>query len=279
MAPAPGAPPNLGIMAPMVTTWEKTCDTEYQEVAGNEGHVIGLCACETFAIGRCAVCEQPVCGIHSSLRDGERMCQIHVGRFDIAIAKQQYDSTRNGLVTGWKSLLTNVVDVVKQYDDSVLRFILIATARHSAQIVEYLGEDRMLRHAALDILSDTDRVSLKADMTAAMRAILSPLVPSLTSVFDATAEDPIDWALNYAVFAEWLRDRLGAPSVMFTIVDYSRGRNGRKIGKERGIWIREGFSGRWVWPLRLCIQRLSLDQWSDRELRKEERSDTSEGIL
>jgi len=47
------------------------CGTEYQEgVASME-----QCACGTFAIGRCAQCGAPICGSHSGLWDGRRLCE------------------------------------------------------------------------------------------------------------------------------------------------------------------------------------------------------------
>jgi hypothetical protein len=52
---------------------EVICGTRYAE--GNGSEMTGsTCACGTFAIGMCAKCQTPVCGDHSALWDGRRLC-------------------------------------------------------------------------------------------------------------------------------------------------------------------------------------------------------------
>jgi hypothetical protein len=48
------------------------CGLEFRE-AGPGAFL--LCACKTVAIGLCAACEEPVCGLHSELCAGRRMCE------------------------------------------------------------------------------------------------------------------------------------------------------------------------------------------------------------
>ena len=40
-----------------------------------------ICACGTFAIGRCVECSKPVCGQHSSMTRGRRLCGEHAAAF------------------------------------------------------------------------------------------------------------------------------------------------------------------------------------------------------
>lgn len=63
--------PRLG---PPVIDWQRICAVEYQEGATSGAPI--SCACSTFAIGLCAGCSQPVCGIHSGLHpSGRRLCE------------------------------------------------------------------------------------------------------------------------------------------------------------------------------------------------------------
>ena len=69
-SPRPVDMPGVGhmILAP-----KDPCDHRYQE---GSGQPVGgeICDCETFAVGRCARCRRPVCGDHSRLHDGKRVC-------------------------------------------------------------------------------------------------------------------------------------------------------------------------------------------------------------
>jgi predicted RNA-binding Zn-ribbon protein involved in translation (DUF1610 family) len=62
---------------PSVIRHQRTvaCGTEYQE--GGHGVVLE-CACGTFAIGRCAECKNPVCGLHSEIYEWKRLCDADV---------------------------------------------------------------------------------------------------------------------------------------------------------------------------------------------------------
>jgi len=63
--------PRLG---PGVIERSRVCGAEYQE----GGSALGgnpECACHTFAIGRCAECLRYVCGLHSGMIGGRRICE------------------------------------------------------------------------------------------------------------------------------------------------------------------------------------------------------------
>lgn len=68
---------------PAVIRTEILCKVRYQErPAGGSA----LCACSTFAIGLCSKCRAPVCGDHSRLVSGERLCQAHAAKASEAVA-------------------------------------------------------------------------------------------------------------------------------------------------------------------------------------------------
>lgn len=70
---------------PITDTIYRTCGVRYHEAAG--GGVTLLCECSTFAIGICGECMKPVCGDHSRLLDGQRLCISHVHAKEEAAAK------------------------------------------------------------------------------------------------------------------------------------------------------------------------------------------------
>jgi hypothetical protein len=45
------------------------------------------CDCGTFAIGHCAQCNRPVCGIHSGMRWDRRLCREHIQAHETAAAQ------------------------------------------------------------------------------------------------------------------------------------------------------------------------------------------------
>ncbi len=52
------------------------CEAVFKHVESSQGgHV--ACACGTFAIGRCKVCNTPVCEIHSRMGVASRLCEAH----------------------------------------------------------------------------------------------------------------------------------------------------------------------------------------------------------
>ena len=68
MVPNPARP---GSLMPVSAAYRRPCGLRYQEGAAGLGRV---CECGTFAIGLCADCGKPVCGDHSVLHGGKRLC-------------------------------------------------------------------------------------------------------------------------------------------------------------------------------------------------------------
>lgn len=64
------APPGSGVE--MVSV-DVMCGETYQEGAPPTSQS-PLCSCGTYAIGKCRDCEDSVCGLHSSMRGGARLC-------------------------------------------------------------------------------------------------------------------------------------------------------------------------------------------------------------
>src|ERR1044072_7788989 len=88
----PGLPdPRLGPGVLYVQD-EVVCRTEYQE--GGQGL---LCACQTFAIGRCAECGDPVCGIHSGVLQDVRLCRVHLAAEREKLDHARHDEERREL--------------------------------------------------------------------------------------------------------------------------------------------------------------------------------------
>ena len=78
VGPMPGTPQWAGIVGPQLTRGFVVCGHEYQEAAPAGGDASAMCECGTFAIGQCAECSRPVCGSHSKLVDGRRLCEADV---------------------------------------------------------------------------------------------------------------------------------------------------------------------------------------------------------
>ncbi len=66
---------NPQVMLPAAVQNKRLCDTIYVEPDA-AAPSLPACACGTFAVGRCARCSAPVCGIHSGFIDGARLCHI-----------------------------------------------------------------------------------------------------------------------------------------------------------------------------------------------------------
>ena len=69
-----------------------------------------LCDCETFAVGRCSECRTWVCGDHSQLVEGRRLCDTHVAarvRADQAVR----DNTERGKRAGRAAMLKQLATI------------------------------------------------------------------------------------------------------------------------------------------------------------------------
>lgn len=83
LVPNPGGP--AGAMMPVEHISRHQCGVRYSD--GGTGGNIQSCACGTFAIGACADCGLLVCGDHSRLYKGRRLCSEHVRAMEEAVAR------------------------------------------------------------------------------------------------------------------------------------------------------------------------------------------------
>lgn len=81
---------------------DRVCGAEYQE--GPPPDQDAICGCRTFAIGYCADCAVPVCGVHSGLLDGVRVCgNCYQARIDRQKAAE-LDASRARTVIEWDEI-------------------------------------------------------------------------------------------------------------------------------------------------------------------------------
>lgn len=66
---------------------QRECRTEYHEGGAATAEV---CRCGTFAIGRCSDCGVAICGDHSALRDGKRVCSDCTQKIDASRGEATY---------------------------------------------------------------------------------------------------------------------------------------------------------------------------------------------
>jgi hypothetical protein len=64
----------VGATMPVVDTVQRPCSVRYHEGAGV---ATTTCACGTFGIGVCAECGKVICGDHSQMSGGQRLCREH----------------------------------------------------------------------------------------------------------------------------------------------------------------------------------------------------------
>jgi len=107
-------PADLRLMRPMPQRVDRRCGHRYQ--VGGSASGGQLCACGTFAIGRCIDCETFVCGDHSALQDGGRRCADHhavaraVAREAAEAAKRQEEALPSRTVVAFLKAMTDAGD-------------------------------------------------------------------------------------------------------------------------------------------------------------------------
>ena len=130
-------PPHLGIVRPYQYQVARPCGEEYHEI-GSFPVNLGLCKCNTWAIGLCSVDSEPVCGYHSSLVDGRRLCDQH-GREhvrDVAQIKARQEievfiASLRSRAEAFGSGLANTTQAV----DKLLAIALVPTSKFVQPVV------------------------------------------------------------------------------------------------------------------------------------------------
>lgn len=96
MRPVHGAPPSLGWMAPAPFAAQRVCGHEYYEATELGGEMQFCAICDSNgAVGRCAIDHRMVCGYHSKMRDGRRVCDECVSRQEAAAAAAAAQAARD----------------------------------------------------------------------------------------------------------------------------------------------------------------------------------------
>lgn len=128
VGPVPGAPPWAGIVGPQLTTRFVVCGHEYHEAVPLSGEPSGTCECGTFAIGRCAECSRPVCGSHSKLVDGRRLCEVDVAEHAAkALDAERLDGLRN-LRVDEEAMRARLITYLESLPSEMHRAVARATA-------------------------------------------------------------------------------------------------------------------------------------------------------
>jgi hypothetical protein len=133
--PAPGTPPQLGIMGPIPGAVQEPCGTQYHEATGlGEGGVAtqGTCACGIFAIGQCSQCGRPVCGIHGKLFEGLLTCAEDIQAAKLR-AKQEAQAAQEAAERASdNAAIKQILDRVESGPDAIARWLLTLGTNWSA---------------------------------------------------------------------------------------------------------------------------------------------------
>jgi hypothetical protein len=190
MMPAPGMPPRLGMIAPVAMPIQRRCGRRYHERGLASEADMELCDCGTGMIGRCANDRQPVCGDHSALRGGKRICGECVAAFDVEVARTRRAQEWADLRQEVDHLLGGLSGLV-EVDDEATRALLLCfsfTVRHRAT------PDAWLRGASMH---------LDLDLTAHVRASFASSVDRVLTKragagWDLSSASPQAWRLEPA---------------------------------------------------------------------------------
>lgn len=95
----------------------RTCGHRIHISAG--GPMTESCSCGTFAIGRCASCGASVCGDHSELYEGRRLCSAHWAD-EYRAAGQRAAAQEKRAVDGFDGMLDSFIEVASKRGNSGL---------------------------------------------------------------------------------------------------------------------------------------------------------------
>lgn len=208
LAPQPGVPPHLGQMIPQTVWRTRICGREYHEGAGAT-EATQQCECGTYAIGACSSCGTPICGTHSALHDGRRLC---LPEFNTAQEEAAAEQAR----------------------------------RDAAAVEERLAAQRNETLMFLRAIADADeRFFLAAMMGGGYQwhglAIPTPdqlreLIAGASTVLAGPSPDPSTWDWDAGKVVAWLRTRPTARPIEVTEYELKLGRFGRRKRVLTGRW-------------------------------------------
>ena len=226
------------MVTPMPGWRQRVCGNEYYEAFDLGGEMQYCAICDSNgAIGRCAADHRMVCGYHSDMRDGRRLCNDCVAEADAARAQAEalaaFDNLRDAM--GQLRTVCASLAVVPDPADRFLALMLLAQRLRG----EVLG-------------AGTPGYALAAEE--ARRILVSSADALLgrrtTPMWDAGSEQPGSWTFNAAALVSaWLekgRLQYGA-AVSLRVIAYKRTSSGRlkpvKQGTISGWKIANGSRG------------------------------------
>lgn len=127
-----GAPHHVRASIPPTVERRITCNERYYE--GAPASDAALCHCRTYAIGFCTECGDPVCGLHSDLWEGRRVCSDDAERLEqtrerARVAERDRRQEREGQAE--RGRLLEFVRSIENPDD---RFVAAACLRAPTSI-------------------------------------------------------------------------------------------------------------------------------------------------
>jgi len=129
------------------------CGNTYQEGAPE---IVEECNCGTFAIGRCVDCRQPVCGVHSALWEGRRLCMSHVHEAHATAESQRRESLARGVagmiatsIRAWDEWLAAARSALAESSDPTERVVRVVAGLSPGSRVDARNDDPQL---LLDLL-------------------------------------------------------------------------------------------------------------------------------
>jgi hypothetical protein len=243
--PAPGYPPAFQMKMPMAFPRQRVCGHEYHEASGlDEGEMQYCGTCDTGAIGRCAIDHRPVCGYHSKMRGGRRLCDECAAQFDRAAADAQVAAANAQLdrqVAGLRPRLEQIRTVCRTLAgapdpaDKLLALMLVAERAHD---VVFAGSSKEVTERATPELHQM--------LMAEGRALRGPDVSALLST---NARNPALWTFNGpALMQHWRQaGRLRDVNCSLRLIAHEKGRFGglkRRTREYLQAWqIQVGRSG------------------------------------
>jgi hypothetical protein len=225
-------------MTPMSGWRRRVCGNEYYD-AFELGGEMQFCAIDDSngAIGRCAIDYRMVCGYHSDMRDGRRLCSDCIAEADAASAQKEaldaFDSLRHGM-----DQLRSVCSSLAVVHDPADRFIVLMLLAQRLRR-EVLGSGT----PGYALAAEEARRILVASADAVLGRRTMPM-------WDAGSEQPGSWTFNAAALVSaWLekgRLQYGA-AVSLRVIAYKQTSSRRlkpvKQGNVSGWKIANGNRG------------------------------------
>jgi hypothetical protein len=197
LGPVHGSHPGGGNWGPQPIAWQEPCNTEYHEVAGDQelDHEMPLaCSCGTFAIGQCPSCGVAVCGTHSLMRSGQRLCLDCNSRAEAEASRITRKTRESADMTAYEQKLSVVTQAMSQEQDAVARYLIAVLAgprTYRSPLPQRFPDVPLPPRAA--------RLALRTAET--LRSSLG--VPKARE-YDATGPDAYEWPFDATELMAWV---------------------------------------------------------------------------